>query len=182
MIFVPTARIRYADFPATVNGQRATHGQKMICGDFAEIADDDERRCAIIDGIADLLHFAQLTGVDVDDLTETAMKHFEIENDSDEPMPSGDSSAPVASADSSAYADALATVVSYASSYLELIKQDGEADQAEAIKELGEAVIFFERKPILKAVVEISGGVAEVTSCPPGVEVEIVDHDNEKNG
>lgn len=30
----------------------------------------------------------------------------------------------------------------------------------------------------LKAVVEVSGGVAEVTTCPAGVEVEIIDHDN----
>lgn len=31
-------------------------------------------------------------------------------------------------------------------------------------------------------VVQVSGGVAEVTSCPPGVHVEIVDHDNEEEG
>ena len=31
----------------------------------------------------------------------------------------------------------------------------------------------------LKVVIEVSGGVAEVTTCPAGVEVEIVDHDNE---
>lgn len=30
----------------------------------------------------------------------------------------------------------------------------------------------------LKVVIEVFGGVAEVTQCPPGVEVEIIDHDN----
>jgi hypothetical protein len=30
----------------------------------------------------------------------------------------------------------------------------------------------------LRVVIEVSGGVAEVTVCPPGVDVEIVDHDN----
>ena len=34
----------------------------------------------------------------------------------------------------------------------------------------------------LKIIVEVSGGVAEVTTCPTGVEVEIVDHDNAKVG
>lgn len=29
-----------------------------------------------------------------------------------------------------------------------------------------------------KVVVEVSGGVAEVSECPPGVDVEIIDHDN----
>jgi hypothetical protein len=29
-----------------------------------------------------------------------------------------------------------------------------------------------------KVVVEVSGGVAEVTHCPPNVEVEIIDHDD----
>ena len=27
-------------------------------------------------------------------------------------------------------------------------------------------------------IVEVSGGVAEVTECPEGVEVKIIDHDN----
>lgn len=31
-----------------------------------------------------------------------------------------------------------------------------------------------------KVVVEVLGGVAEVTTCPPGVDVQIIDHDNEK--
>lgn len=30
----------------------------------------------------------------------------------------------------------------------------------------------------LKVIIEVSGGVAEVTSCPENVEVEIIDHDN----
>lgn len=30
-----------------------------------------------------------------------------------------------------------------------------------------------------RVIVEVSGGVAEVTQCPPQVEVEIIDHDNE---
>ena len=29
-----------------------------------------------------------------------------------------------------------------------------------------------------KVIIEVSGGVAEVTQCPEGVEVEIIDHDN----
>lgn len=32
--------------------------------------------------------------------------------------------------------------------------------------------------PKLKVTVEVTGGVAEVTDCPDGVEVEIIDHDN----
>ncbi len=28
-------------------------------------------------------------------------------------------------------------------------------------------------------IIEVQGGVAEVTQCPEGVEVEIIDHDNE---
>lgn len=31
----------------------------------------------------------------------------------------------------------------------------------------------------LRVVVEVSGGVPYVTHCPEGVEVEIIDHDNE---
>lgn len=31
----------------------------------------------------------------------------------------------------------------------------------------------------VKVKIEVTGGVAEVTQCPPGVEVEIVDHDNQ---
>lgn len=31
----------------------------------------------------------------------------------------------------------------------------------------------------LRALVEVSGGVAYVTHCPEEVEVEIIDHDNE---
>lgn len=31
-----------------------------------------------------------------------------------------------------------------------------------------------------KVVIEVSGGVAEVTTCPEGVEVVIIDHDNEE--
>ena len=30
-----------------------------------------------------------------------------------------------------------------------------------------------------KVIIEVSGGVADVTSCPDDVEVEIIDHDNE---
>ncbi len=31
-----------------------------------------------------------------------------------------------------------------------------------------------------KVIIEVSGGVAYVTSCPEGVAVEIIDHDNEE--
>ena len=33
-----------------------------------------------------------------------------------------------------------------------------------------------------KVVIEVYGGVAEVTQNPDGVDVEIIDHDNEQNG
>jgi len=34
-------------------------------------------------------------------------------------------------------------------------------------------------KPVKpKVVIEVSGGIADVTSCPDGVDVEIIDHDN----
>lgn len=35
---------------------------------------------------------------------------------------------------------------------------------------------------IRKVVIEVSGGVADVTECPDDVEVEIIDHDNEECG
>lgn len=31
---------------------------------------------------------------------------------------------------------------------------------------------------IKKVIIEVHGGVAEVTQCPEGVEVEIIDYDN----
>jgi len=34
--------------------------------------------------------------------------------------------------------------------------------------------------PALKVTIEVSGGIAEVTSCPDEVEVEIIDHDNDR--
>jgi hypothetical protein len=33
-----------------------------------------------------------------------------------------------------------------------------------------------------QVVVEVSGGVAEVTQCPEDIEVILIDHDNEING
>jgi hypothetical protein len=33
-------------------------------------------------------------------------------------------------------------------------------------------------EPKRKVVIEVYGGVAEVTSCPDDVDVEIIDHDN----
>lgn len=38
----------------------------------------------------------------------------------------------------------------------------------------------LEGRQIGKVVIEVLGGVAEVTSQPDGVEVEIIDHDNEE--
>lgn len=35
--------------------------------------------------------------------------------------------------------------------------------------------------PPVQVLIEVQGGVAECTVCPPGVEVKIVDHDNEKH-
>lgn len=49
------------------------------------------------------------------------------------------------------------------------------------VQSLGRAALGNNPLP-LKVVVEVSGGVAEVTTCPTGVEVEIVDHDNAKVG
>lgn len=46
------------------------------------------------------------------------------------------------------------------------------------VQSLGRAALGNNPLP-LKVVVEVRGGVAEVTTCPTGVEVEIVDHDNE---
>ena len=42
-----------------------------------------------------------------------------------------------------------------------------------AINDLYELI----KKQPLRAVVEVSGGVAEVTTSPDGVEVQIIDHD-----
>ena len=36
------------------------------------------------------------------------------------------------------------------------------------------------RKPKLKVVVEVTGGVAWVTKCPENVIIEIIDHDNQE--
>lgn len=33
-----------------------------------------------------------------------------------------------------------------------------------------------------QVVIEVSGGVAEVTRCPSDIEVIIIDHDNDMNG
>lgn len=44
------------------------------------------------------------------------------------------------------------------------------------IKHIQQTVVIHQVK------VEVSGGVAEVTECPDGVEVEILDHDNEDCG
>jgi hypothetical protein len=49
---------------------------------------------------------------------------------------------------------------------------------ASGIKELVHVVDF----PAPHVKIEVSGGVAEVTECPDGVEVTIQDHDNERNG
>lgn len=49
------------------------------------------------------------------------------------------------------------------------------------VQSLGRAALGNNPLP-LKVVVEVRGGVAEVTTCPTGVEVEIIDHDNEKVG
>ena len=35
------------------------------------------------------------------------------------------------------------------------------------------------RSDRFRVVIEVKGGVADVTSCPPEVDVEIIDHDNE---
>lgn len=65
----------------------------------------------------------------------------------------------------------------------------GHGDQIEVWDRLNSAI--GERrnkldKPVaskpLRVVVEVLGGVAEVTTCPAGVEVEIIDHDNAKRG
>ena len=42
--------------------------------------------------------------------------------------------------------------------------------------------ITINQPAALKVKVEVSGGVAEVTECHAGVEVELIDHDNLKDG
>jgi len=39
-------------------------------------------------------------------------------------------------------------------------------------------VVPFTDEPPQKVVIEVYGGIADVTSCPPGVDIEIIDHDN----
>jgi hypothetical protein len=39
-----------------------------------------------------------------------------------------------------------------------------------------------ETETLRRVVIEVSGGVAEVTECPDDVEVIIIDHDNEEEG
>ena len=65
-----------------------------------------------------------------------------------------------------------------AGSFITMMGQDDESwrwyfDGQEMITQPGN--IVYEDS---KVVVEVRGGVAEVTQCPPGIEVEIIDHDN----
>lgn len=46
--------------------------------------------------------------------------------------------------------------------------------------ELREALAAAEQADDLKVVVEVRGGCAEVTRCPTGVKVNVIDHDNLK--
>jgi hypothetical protein len=57
---------------------------------------------------------------------------------------------------------------------------DEELAQYQAAQQVEFAAIFGAPKAIGKVIVEVLGGVAEVTSKPEHVEVEIIDHDNEE--
>ena len=46
------------------------------------------------------------------------------------------------------------------------------------LDQCGGGIVGFPMK--LKVVIEVLGGCAEVTSCPENVEVEIIDHDNDR--
>lgn len=52
---------------------------------------------------------------------------------------------------------------------------------AEDAECFSEARAALSEAATLRVVVEVTGGCADVTTCPTGVEVEIVDHDNERN-
>ncbi|MEW6775055.1 MAG: hypothetical protein AB1405_02060 [Bdellovibrionota bacterium] len=54
----------------------------------------------------------------------------------------------------------------------------GKALEAARVHFGDEAESFPDELPSFRVKVEVSGGVAEVTECPPQVDVVIVDHDN----
>ena len=60
------------------------------------------------------------------------------------------------------------------------INRDNELHSAlEALDYLGYSLVYVrDPHPRHKVIIEVLGGVAEVTSCPENVEVEIIDHDN----
>lgn len=48
----------------------------------------------------------------------------------------------------------------------------------QTMEQLEAVIAKAEKDGRVKVIVEVSNGVADVTSCPVGVEVEIIDHDN----
>lgn len=52
-----------------------------------------------------------------------------------------------------------------------------DAGELNCIKAAREAIAMAENGKKLQVIIEVAGGVADVTSCPKGVEVEIIDHD-----
>jgi hypothetical protein len=63
----------------------------------------------------------------------------------------------------------------------ERIAPGGEIPAGECL-DCGALAYLVKPKKKLKVLIEVLGGVAEVTKCPAGVEVTIKDHDNEQNG
>lgn len=68
--------------------------------------------------------------------------------------------------------------------YGSFIRKENEVKEFSRIacrREFDELILLRRQAAVTKCVkVEVSGGVAEVTECPEGVEVEIIDHDDLK--
>jgi hypothetical protein len=72
--------------------------------------------------------------------------------------------------------------------FLELSPRNSYAEYRAAVREIAETCLATgiqgdDKNPTAarRALIEVTGGVAEVTQCPPDVDVEIVDHDNEEH-
>lgn len=63
----------------------------------------------------------------------------------------------------------------------ERISPGGEIPAGECLR-CGALTYLVKPKNKLKVLIEVIGGVAEVSKCPVGVQVTIKDHDNEQNG
>lgn len=77
--------------------------------------------------------------------------------------------------------DRLGHILRYALAVRKTLIPDPEADA------IIQSIITAREKALAghdlgKVVVEVRGGVAEITSCPAGVDAEIIDHDNQEDG